>query len=451
MFSKKNRLITIIIISMIIGIALGYAINRSITDNTPKIEQVYIQKIAKGNLKIEQQLTATCAKINKESLKQAKKKVASNYSILSDIFLRLIKMIIAPLVLAVLVMGVAKVGDFKSVGRIGGKTIIYFTFATLLALSLGLVIVNLFEPGKVMNLDLPAADAVTGVKANVQDSGNFIAHVIPDSIIKVMADNEILPIVVFALFFGVAAASVGEQGKPMIKAMDSLSHVMFKVTNFVMNFAPIGVFGAITAVVIQQGLDVLGGYVYLILCFFGGLLFFVFGVLFLICMVCGIKFYSLLYHVKEPILLAFSTASSESAMPKTIEQLEKFGISNRIVSFVLPLGYSFNLDGSIMYMTFATVFIAQSYGIDMSMADQIKMMLILLITSKGMAGVPRASLVVIAGMLSMFRIPGEGLLLLLAVDQILDMGRSATNVVGNAVASAVVAKWEGEKIEPKLS
>ena len=447
MFSKKNRLISIIIIAMIIGIVVGYGINKSITNNAPKIEQSYIQKISNGNTEFEKQLIVACAKIDKTNLKQAKKKVASNFSILSDIFLRLIKMIIAPLVLAVLVMGVAKVGDFKSVGRIGGKTLLYFTFATLLSLSLGLVLVNLFEPGKVMHLDLPENTADSGIKANSQTASNFIAHIVPDSIIRVMAENEILPIVIFALFFGIAAASIGEQGKPMIKAMDSLSHVMFKVTNFVMNFAPIGVFGAITAVVIQQGLDVLSGYAYLIACFFGGLLFFVFGVLFTICTVLRIKFFSLLSHIKEPILLAFSTASSESAMPKTIEQLEKFGISNRIVSFVLPLGYSFNLDGSIMYMTFATVFIAQSYGIDMSMADQIQMMLILLITSKGVAGVPRASLVVIAGMLSMFNIPGEGLLLLLAVDQILDMGRSATNVVGNAVASAVVAKWEGEKFK----
>lgn len=447
MFSKKNRLISIIIIAMIIGIVVGYGINKSITNNAPKIEQSYIKKISKGNAEVEKQLIVACAKIDKTNLKQAKKKVASNFSILSDIFLRLIKMIIAPLVLAVLVMGVAKVGDFKSVGRIGGKTLLYFTFATLLSLSLGLVLVNLFEPGKVMHLDLPENTADSGIKANSQTASNFIAHIVPDSIIRVMAENEILPIVIFALFFGIAAASIGEQGKPMIKAMDSLSHVMFKVTNFVMNFAPIGVFGAITAVVIQQGLDVLSGYAYLIACFFGGLLFFVFGVLFTICTVLRIKFFSLLSHIKEPILLAFSTASSESAMPKTIEQLEKFGISNRIVSFVLPLGYSFNLDGSIMYMTFATVFIAQSYGIDMSMSDQIQMMLILLITSKGVAGVPRASLVVIAGMLSMFNIPGEGLLLLLAVDQILDMGRSATNVVGNAVASAVVAKWEGEKFK----
>lgn len=450
MFSKKNRLITFIVISMIIGIVLGYTINKSITNNTYKIEQTYIDTKSKGNPVLKQKLTEACSKIDKTNLKIEKKKIASNYSILSDIFLRLIKMIIAPLVLSVLIMGVAKVGDFKSVGRIGGKTIIYFTFATLLALSLGLVIVNLFEPGTVMALDKPDVSADSGVKANAQNASNFVAHIVPDSIIRVMAENEILPIVIFALFFGIAAASIGEAGKPIINLMDSLSHVMFKVTNFVMSFAPLGVFGAITAVVIQQGLDVLSGYAYLMACFFGGLLFFIFVILFLICMVCRINFFSLLSHVKEPILLAFSTASSESAMPKTIEQLEKFGISNRIVSFVLPLGYSFNLDGSIMYMTFATVFIAQSYGIDMTMADQIKMMLILLVTSKGMAGVPRASLVVIAGMLSMFHIPGEGLLLLLAVDQILDMGRSATNVVGNAVASAVVAKWEGEKLEPKL-
>lgn len=449
MFSKKNRLITIIIISMILGIILGYSINKSLTNNNPKIEQSYIKQISKGNIEVEKKLVTIVSKMEKDHLKQAKKKVASNYSILSDIFLRLIKMIIAPLVLSVLVMGVAKVGDFKSVGRIGAKTIIYFTFATLLALGLGLMIVNLFEPGHKIALEMPDSNADSGVKANAQDAKNFVSHVVPDSIIRVMAENEILPIVIFALFFGIAAASIGEQGKPMIRAMDSLSHIMFKVTHFVMNFAPIGVFGAITAVVIQQGLDVLSGYAYLMACFFGGLLFFVFGVLFSICLVLRINFFSLLSHVKEPILLAFSTASSESAMPKTIEQLEKFGISNRIVSFVLPLGYSFNLDGSIMYMTFATVFIAQAYGIDMTMADQIQMMLILLITSKGMAGVPRASLVVIAGMLSMFHIPGEGLLLLLAVDQILDMGRSATNVVGNAVASAVVAKWEGEKFVAK--
>lgn len=439
----KNKLISFIILSMLTGLFVGYIVNRSITLNKYVFDKNKLSIIS--NPEIRKETEKAIAKYEEKCFKEAKKNIASNFSVLSDIFLHLIKMIIAPLVLAVLVIGVAKVGDFKSVGRIGLKTLIYFTSATLIALALGLVIVNVFEPGKVMHLDLPESNIETGVKITKQTSGNFIDHVIPESIIRSMASNDILPIVVFALFFGVAAASIGNQGKSIINAFESLSHVMFKVTNFVMNFAPLGVFGAITAVVIQQGLDVLSGYLYLILCFFGGLLFFVFGVLFLICSVFKIKYLKLLQDIKEPILLAFSTASSESAMPKTIEALEKHGISNRIVSFVLPLGYSFNLDGSIMYMTFATVFIAQSYGIEITMADQIKMMLILLITSKGMAGVPRASLVVIAGMLSMFKIPGEGLLLLLAVDQLLDMGRSATNVVGNAVASAVVAKLEGEK------
>lgn len=375
--------------------------------------------------------------------------VGSSFKILSDIFLRLIKMIIAPLVFAVLVVGVAKVGDFKSVGRIGLKTILYFTFATLIALGLGLIIVNLFEPGKMMSLELPALNAETGITATKPDSKSIISHIIPDSIVAVMASNEILPIVVFSLFFGIACASLGEKGKIVVSFFDSVSHIMFKVTNYVMAFAPLGVFGAIAAVVAVQGLGVLKGYLYLIGCFYGGLLFFVFVVLLLIALSIRIPFFKLLGFIKEPILLAFSTASSEAAMPKTIEALEKFGCPNRIVSFVLPLGYSFNLDGSIMYMTFATVFIAQAYGIDMSAGDQVKMMLILLVTSKGMAGIPRASLVVIAGMLATFNIPVEGLLLLLGIDQILDMGRSATNVVGNAVATAVVSKWENELDGPK--
>lgn len=428
---------------MLLGLVLGYAINVSITKNKFSYNRDSVETIKDPVVKktVETQLLS----FEQKAFKESKKKTASNFSILSDIFLHLIKMIIAPLVLAVLIIGVAKVGDFKSVGRIGLKTLIYFTSATLIALALGLVIVNVFEPGKVMKLDKPDTASELAIAKNTQTSKNFIDHVIPESIVKAMASNDILPIVVFALFFGIAAAATGDYGKPIIHLFDSLSHIMFKVTNYVMNFAPLGVFGAITAVVIQQGLDVLSGYLYLILCFFGGLLFFVFGVLFLVCVLFKINYFKLLRDIKEPILLAFSTASSESAMPKTIEALENHGISNRIVSFVLPLGYSFNLDGSIMYMTFATVFIAQSYGIEIAMADQIQMMLILLITSKGMAGVPRASLVVIAGMLTMFKIPVEGLLLLLAVDQLLDMGRSATNVIGNAVASAVVARLEGEK------
>ena len=381
------------------------------------------------------------------------KDFAPELHILSDIFMRLIKMIIAPLVFSVLVVGVAKVGDFKSVGRIGIKTLLYFTTAAIIALLLGLFLVNVFEPGKTMSLALPAVNAEVGIEpAKAFDSKNFIDHIIPESIVAAMAKNEILPIVIFALFFGIAAASIGKPGKAVIDFFESVSHIMFRVTNYVMAFAPLGVFGAIAAVVAKQGLGVLTGYLYLIGTFYLGLLLFIFGVLFLICFSLKIKFFKLINYIKEPVLLAFSTASSEAAMPKTIESLERFGCGNRIISFVIPLGYSFNLDGSMMYMTFATVFIAQAYGIDMSVGDQIVMLLILLVTSKGMAGIPRASLVVIAGMLDHFHIPAAGLLLLLGIDQILDMGRSATNVVGNAVATAVISKWEGElhAVKPEI-
>ncbi len=368
----------------------------------------------------------------------------TDLQLLSDIFLRLIKMIIAPLVFSVLVVGIAKVGDFNAVGRIGAKTMSYFIFATLLSLTLGLVLVNIFKPGEIMNIPLPPSGADSGVSAKALDLKSFISHIFPASVIDAMANNEILPIVVFSIFFGIGTAAIGEQGKVVVKAMDAISHVMFKVTNFVMNFAPYGVFGAMAAVVSKQGIGILSGYVYLIACFYGGLIFFIGIVLSGICLAVGVPFGRLLAYIKQPFILAFSTASSEAAFPRTVEALESFGCSNRIVSFVLPLGYSFNLDGSIMYMTFATVFIAQAYGIPLTLGQQITMMLMLLVTSKGVAGVPRASLVVIAGTLSTFNIPQEGLLLLLGIDQILDMGRSATNVVGNAVATCVVSKWEGE-------
>lgn len=377
---------------------------------------------------------------------------AVDLHILSDIFMRLIKMIIAPLIFSVLVVGIAKVGDFKSVGRIGIKTLIYFTCAAIIALLLGLLLVNITAPGKGLDLKLPDVTASTGFEAAKPfDAKTFIEHVIPSSIVEAMAKNEVLPVVVFALFFGIAAASIGKSGKVVIDFFDSVSHIMFKITNYVMAFSPFGVFGAIAAVVAHQGLGILVHYIYLIATFYSGLLIFIFGVLFLICLIFKIKFFQLLSYIKEPILLAFSTASSEAAMPKTIEALERFGCGNRIVSFVLPLGYSFNLDGSMMYMTFATVFIAQAYGVEMSVADQIVMLLILLVTSKGCAGIPRASLVMIAGMLDHFHIPAAGLLLLLGIDQILDMGRSATNVVGNAVATTVVAKLEGELHSPTVS
>ncbi|MCX8080823.1 MAG: dicarboxylate/amino acid:cation symporter [Bacteroidia bacterium] len=365
------------------------------------------------------------------------------FSLMSEIFLRMIKMIIAPLIISILISGVAKMGDAKMVGRLGLKTMIYFTLATIVALLLGLMIVNWFEPGRKMNLPLPAG--AEHPQLQKQTASNFIAHIIPSSVIKSMADNDILPIVVFAVFFGLACTKAGSPGLEVAGFFEKLSGIMFKVTEMVMYFAPLGIFGAITATLIQQGIGIVTGYLYLIGCFFGGLLIFVLVILFGVCILFSIPFFRLLNMIKEPVLLAFSTASSESAMPQTIGKLEEFGISHKVVSFVLPLGYSFNLDGSIMYMTFATMFIAQSYGMDLSAADQIKMMLILLITSKGMAGVPRASLVVIAGMLATFHIPQEGLLLLLGIDQILDMGRSAVNVVGNAVAAAVVGRWEGER------
>ena len=373
------------------------------------------------------------------------KEVAPSFHLLSDIFMRLIKMIIAPLVFSVLVVGIAKVGDFKSVGRIGIKTLLYFTTLAIVSLLLGLLVVDFFQPGISMTLAKPPVGAETGMEAAKGfDAKTFMEHVIPSSIADAMSKNEILPIVIFALFFGVAAASIGKKGKVVVDFFDAVSHIMFKVTNYVMAFAPFGVFGAIAAVVASQGIGVLQGYMFLIGEFYLGLIVFIFVILFAITFSFKIKFFSLLTHIKEPVLLAFSTASSEAAMPKTIEALERFGCGNRIVSFVLPLGYSFNLDGSMMYMTFATVFIAQAYGIHMSVSDQITMLLILLITSKGMAGIPRASLVVIAGMLAYFKIPTEGMLLLLGIDQVLDMGRAATNVVGNAVATAVISKWEGE-------
>lgn len=446
---KKPGLLFWIFLALVAGFAIGMIGNRAQKAWTPQANPAYIASICHGDPVLEKAVLHRVELKCKQEGLRLRNNFASRFSWLSDLFLRLIKMIIAPLVFTVLVVGVAKVGDFGSVGRIGIKTLLYFTCATLLALTLGLTIVNVFQPGITMHIEKPEATpeearAAAGVKTTTSDAKSIVSHIVPESIVSSMAGNEILPIVVFAIFFGLAAASVGKPGETVIAFFDSISVIMFRITHYVMKFAPVGVFGAIVAVVTVQGPEVLSGYGMLLLYFFGALLFFIFVILMLICSVVRIPFFPLLNSIREPVVLAFSTASSESAMPKTIESLEKFGCSNRVVSFVLPLGYSFNLDGSIVYMTFATVFIAQAYGIHMSIGEQIKMLLILLVTSKGMAGVPRASLVVIAGMLEMFKIPGQGLLLLLGVDQLLDMGRSATNVVGNAVATAVISKWEGE-------
>ena len=417
-----------IFIGMTLGILVGYFIHSHFD-----LGQFILQKDAV--------LSPEQTKAN-DSLKE----FSSYLQLLSKIFLRMIQMILGPLVFSILTVGVAKLGDFKVVGRIGIKTLGYFYFATILSLITGLVAVNILKPGKVMTLDLPATGTDTGIEAKKMTLENFITHVFPKSIFEALSSNEVLQIVVFSLFFGVALAAIGDKGKSLVKALDAVSEVMFKIVGFVMKFAPYAVFGSVAAVITQKGLGILGGYFYLIICFFATLAFFILVILPSICYFMKIPYWKLLAYVKDALFLSFSTASSEASMPLQIEQLKKFGISERIISFVLPLGYSFNLDGSMMYMTFATGFIAQIYGIELTLGQQITMLLTLLLTSKGIAGVPRASLVVIAGTLTMFGLPEEGISLVLAVDWLLDMGRSATSVAGNAVAAAVVAKMEGELV-----
>ena len=391
-------------------------------------------------LKKQKELTA--GKKN-EFLKQRDKKL-DWFTLLADIFLRLIKMIVAPLVFTTLVVGVAKLGDIRAVGRIGGKTLLWFVSASLMSLLLGMILVNFFKPGVAMHLTLPELNASSGIDKAALTIKDFFYHVFPASFIDAMAKNEILQIVVFALFFGVAAAAIGDMAKPVVHAIDVLAQIILKVTGYVMNFAPLAVFGAMAAIIAKQGIGILKTYSIFIGEFYFGLILLWLFLIFAGYLFVGKRVLNLIKRMKEPILLAFSTSSSEAAFPKTMQELEKFGCKNKIVSFVLPLGYSFNLDGSMMYMTFASLFIAQSYGMDIPMATQLTMLLVLMLTSKGIAGVPRASLVVIAGTLATFNIPEAGIALLLGIDPLLDMGRSATNVVGNSIATAVVSKWEGE-------
>ncbi len=380
----------------------------------------------------------------KAEVTKARDKKLDWFTILADIFLRLIKMIVAPLVFTTLVVGVAKLGDISAVGRIGGKTLLWFLSASLMSLLLGLILVNIFQPGHAMHLPLPDVGSSSGIDKAALSIKDFFAHVFPASVIDAMAKNEILQIVVFALFFGVAAAALGDIAAPVVRALDAMAHIILKVTGYVMKFAPFAVFGAMAAIIAKQGLGILKTYSIFIGEFYFGL-----GLLWLVLIFAGFLFigkrvFNLIKRIKEPALIAFSTASSEAAFPKTLLELERFGCKDKIVSFVLPLGYSFNLDGSMMYMTFASLFIAQSYGIHLDIGTQISMLLVLMLTSKGIAGVPRASLVVIAGTLATFNIPEAGLALLLGIDPLLDMGRSATNVVGNSIATAVVSKMEGE-------
>ena len=376
------------------------------------------------------------------------KSIAYYLSIITSIFLRLIKMIIAPLVFSTLVVGIAHMGDTAALGRVGLRSILWFIGASLISLTLGLILVNLFQPGVGLNIPVPPVDAASGVDKAAFDFKKFIEHIFPASGIEAMASNEILQIVIFSVFIGVAITAVGEKAAPLVKGIEALVQVMLQVTNYVMRFAPFAVFAAVTATLAERGPQILGSLGYFMLTFYiaMGLLWCVLiGICFLLV---GKRTRLLVKYIRDPLLLAFTTASSEAAYPRTLEALDRFGVPPRIASFVLPLGYSFNLDGSMIYMTFATMFIAQAYGIEMTLTHQITMLLILMITSKGIAGVPRASLVVIAGTLSFFNIPEAGLLLILAIDHFLDMGRSATNVVGNAVASTVIAKWEGDRLDP---
>lgn len=452
----KSRITLYIIICLIAGIALGLVLNRTwLSESNQELRQIETsiadakEKLKQGtDVETTNQQLEVLKKKQKEALAARDEKV-SPFSVLADVFLRLIKMIVAPLVLTTLIVGVAKLGDIKAVGRIGGKTLLWFIGASLTSLLLGMILVNIFRPGEAMNLPLPDVGESTGLGGVKLSLKEFLYHVFPASVIEAMAKNEILQIVVFSLFFGIAAGAMGEQAKPVVNFMDAASHIILKVTGYVMNFAPVAVFGAMTAIIAKQGPDILLTYSIFIGEFYFSLL-----VLWVVLIVAGFfvlrqRVFPLIKVLREPTLLAFSTSSSEAAFPKTMAILTRFGCSEKIVSFVLPLGYSFNLDGSMMYMTFASLFIAQSYGIDLPVATQISMLLVLMLTSKGIAGVPRASLVVIAGTLVSFNIPEAGLALLLGIDPLLDMGRSATNVIGNSIATAVVSKWEGQLEEAK--
>src|SRR5215212_2320552 len=414
-----KRLTRYILIALVLGIIAGWAINAAIDDGTP------------------------------ESAARSKS-IAEYLSIVTTLFLRLIKMIIAPLVFSTLVAGIAHMGDIAALGRVGVRALAWFIGATFVSLTLGLILVNLLHPGVGLGLPIPPATATSGIETAAFNLHDFVTHLVPASIFEAMSTNEILPIVIFSLFFGVALTAIGERGTPIVRGVESLVRVMLQVTDYVMRFAPFAVFTAVASAIAERGPEIIFTFGKFVGSFYLGLLILWLLLIGAAFVIVGPRTRHLVRYIRDPVVLAFSTASSEAAYPRTLEALDRFGVPPRIASFVLPLGYSFNLDGSMMYMTFATIFIAQAYGIDLSLGQEVTMLLVLMITSKGMAGVPRAILVVIAATMSMFRIPEAGLLLILAVDHFLDMGRSATNVVGNAVASSVVARWEGdfEPLEP---
>ncbi len=366
---------------------------------------------------------------------------------LADMFLRMVKMIIAPLIFATLVVGIAGHGDIKHLGKIGLKTIIYFEIVTTLALILGLVMANVFKPGIGFNIDLNSVSMAAVEKMqNVQIDHSFshlLVDMVPTSVFKSMAEGNLLQIVVFAVFFALAICAVGQKARPVLDFLQSTCEIMFKFTEYVMYFAPIGVFGAISATIGQNGIGILANYAKLIGITYFSLILFVIIVLAIVCRIIKIPFRALIKALKEPALLAFTTASSEAALPKAMEVMEKFGVPKNIVSFVMPTGYTFNLEGSTLYLALTALFCAQIAGINISIEQQILIMLTLMLTSKGIAGVPRVSLVVLTGTLSGFNLPVVGVAILLGIDQILDMGRTTVNLIGNCVATTVVARWEG--------
>lgn len=406
---KNNRLTIYILIAMVLGIITGYIVH---TNTSPE----FISKFG------------------------------TNIKLLTTIFLRLVLMIIAPLVFSTLVVGIAKLGDLKSVGRVGGKALLWFVSASLVSLLLGMVLVNFFQPGTAIDLSNADTAGAKDLIGKTQEFSilKFVEHVFPKSLIEAMATNEILQIVVFSIFFGVALTAIGDYAKPIFKGLEALSHIILKMVGYVMNFAPLGVFGAMAAVIALKGLDVFW--------FYGQyMLYFLIGIAILWIILLGVGFLILknrvpvlLRRIAQPLVIAFSTTSSEAVFPKLTEELERFGCRDKIVAFILPLGYSFNLDGSMMYMTFASLAIAQAYGIHLDLGTQLTMLLVLMLTSKGVAGVPRASLVVVTATCAMFNIPPEGIALILPIDHFCDMFRSMTNVLGNALATSVVSKWEGE-------
>ncbi|OAT23602.1 sodium:dicarboxylate symporter [Buttiauxella gaviniae ATCC 51604] len=373
------------------------------------------------------------------------KSYAENITLFTDIFLRLIKMVIAPLVFSTLTVGIMKMGETSTIGRVGGKAMVWFISSSVLSILIGLFIVTLQHPGSGMNLQVPAGDVQTGLAVSGMNLKAFISHTIPTSIAGAMSNNEILQIVVFSLFFGIAGASLGEKfNTPLVAALDVVSHIMLKVTGYVMYVAPLAIFAAISSVVATEGLGILLNYA----SFIGGY----YLAIILTCMVLiGVGYmvlkrdvFRLIAMLKDPVLVAFTTSSSEAAYPKTLDQLTRFGCSRNIASFVLPIGYSFNLVGSMVYCSFASMFIAQAYNIHLTFSEIVVLMLTLMLASKGIAGVPRSALVVLAATIPSFNIPVAGILLLMGIDHFLDMGRSAINVLGNGVATAMLSKNEGE-------